>query len=87
MTYSFRVIDLRSAIIDAEVRIVETTSPEQAVLDALEVDAVRSGSKKDLIARVYWQKSPSEPTNMVRMYRRLDPDRAIRDSEKQSRRS
>ena len=85
MTYSFRVIDLRSAIIDAEVRIVETTSPETGGAGCSRVDPVRNGSKKDLIARVYWHKSPSEPTNMVRMYRLLDPDRAIRDSEKQSR--
>lgn len=73
---SYRIIDLRSSIVEAEVKIVDAASPEQAVVKALDVDAVRSGAKKDLVARVYWQVAPNQPTNMVRMYARLDPERA-----------
>nr|WP_314257312.1 hypothetical protein [uncultured Devosia sp.] len=77
MSKTFRIIDLRSTVIDAVERTVEANSPEAAVDHAMGLDTVRSGARKDLVARVYWQLSPSEPTNMVRLYRRLDPERAM----------
>ena len=77
MTKSFRVVDLRGPLTGADMKMIDARNPETAVFEALGVDAVRSGAKKDLVARVYWQTSPNEPTNMVRMYARLDPDRAL----------
>lgn len=79
MPTSYRVIDLRLAAPDpatAEEIIVEgAKSPEAAARQALGVELVRSGSRKDLAARVYWQLTP-EATNMVRLYTRVATTRS-----------
>lgn len=62
----FRVIDLRSNIIEQEQK-VSGSSPEDAARQALGIDVFRSGLKKHLVARVYWQ-GLSGPPNMVRLY-------------------
>lgn len=63
----YRVIDLQSEIIDPVPRIVQATSPEAAAELALGVRLVRSGARRELRARVYWQQSGGV-TNMVRLY-------------------
>ncbi|MGB3335973.1 MAG: hypothetical protein WBA73_02230 [Devosia sp.] len=71
MAITYRVVDLRTDIVDpAEIIIESARSPEDAVRQALEVEAVRSGQRKDLIARVYWQPI-GQPVTMVRLYRRI----------------
>ena len=73
----YRVIDLRPDTPRAEQQsltrefiIEEAKSPEAAAHDALGLELVRSGSKKDLVAQVYWQLTP-DATNMVRLYSRV----------------
>lgn len=74
MAITYRVVDVRSDVIDpTEIIITNARSPEDAARQALDLDVVRSGRRKDLVARVYWQ-SLGQPMNMVRLYRRLDPD-------------
>lgn len=69
----YQVIDLRSAIIDPEPIMIEAASPEKAAEKALGIHLVRSGALKDLVARVYWQKT-NEPKNMIRLYQQVgDP--------------
>lgn len=76
MATSYRVIDLRPSEPDDDTMLVRETivsgvkSPEAAARDALGLELVRSGSKKDLVAQVYWQLSP-DATNMVRLYSRV----------------
>ncbi|SEP65302.1 hypothetical protein SAMN05428969_0320 [Devosia sp. YR412] len=75
MAHSYRVIDLRPEANGAgEVVVDGVSSPEAAVKKAFGLDLVRSGSKKDLMAQVYWQLSP-EATNMVRLYARVESPR------------
>lgn len=71
MPLEYRVIDLSTSTIDPDERIVQTTSPERAVLEALGVEVVRSGPKRDLRARVYFQ-HPGQPVSMVRLYLKAD---------------
>ena len=67
MAITYRVVDVRSDVIDpTETIIIGARSPEDAVQQALALDVVRSGQRKDLVARVYWQ-SPGQPLNMVRL--------------------
>lgn len=75
MATPYRVRDLR--ITDGgppEIIIDGVKSPEAAVKKALGLDLVRSGSRKDLVAQVYWQLAP-EATNMVRLYARVENTR------------
>jgi hypothetical protein len=67
MATEYRVIDLQTETIDPEPKTVKASSPEEAVRLALGLDLVRSGSKRDLRARVYCQ-YPGRPTTMVRLY-------------------
>jgi hypothetical protein len=74
MALTYRVVDLRTNIIDATGRIVEgVSSPEAAAREVLQMEVFRSGARKDLVARVYWQTMGS-PTNMVRVYRQRSGD-------------
>lgn len=71
MTNSYRVVDKRSAAEVSDSIIVDgVSSPEAAARKALGLDLVRSGSKKDLVAQVYWQLAP-DSVNMVRLYSRV----------------
>jgi hypothetical protein len=71
MAITYRVVNVRDDVIDpTEIIIAGARSPEDAARQALGIDLVRSGQRKDLIARVYWQ-SPGQPMNMVRLYRRV----------------
>lgn len=78
MPTRYRVIDLRPATAEpaaAEEIIVEgAKSPEAAARQALGIELVRSGSRKDLAARVYWQLTP-DAINMVRLYTRVATSR------------
>ncbi|WIY54165.1 hypothetical protein O9Z70_06490 [Devosia sp. YIM 151766] len=67
MAVVFQVIDLRTDVIGAAVEVQNATSPEDAARQVLGIDVFRSGNKRDLVARVYWQQM-SGPTNMVRLY-------------------
>jgi len=69
MANLYRVIDLRPDTQVAEDVVDGVSSPEAAARKALDLDLVRSGSRKDLIAQVYW-KIGLEATNMVRLYAR-----------------
>ncbi|MFD2648842.1 hypothetical protein ACFSX5_13715 [Devosia albogilva] len=62
----FEVIDLLSDGIVPGIN-VEAVTPEEAVLRALGVEVKRNGTRRDLVARVYWH-TPGN-TNMVRLYR------------------
>lgn len=71
MAITYRVVDLRTDAIDPTETIVETArSPEDAGRQVLGVDVVRSGHRKDLVARVYWQPM-GQPVTMVRLYGRI----------------
>ncbi len=65
----FRVIDLRSEIVESQ-HVVDARSPEDAALQALGEKGIRGGQNRSrMICRVYW--SQDEQTNMVRLYRPL----------------
>lgn len=71
MAISYRVVDVRTDVIEPKEVIIEgARSPEDAVRQALDVEVVRSGNRRDLVARVYWQ-SLGQPVTMVRLYRRV----------------
>nr|WP_314262368.1 hypothetical protein [uncultured Devosia sp.] len=71
MAQSYRVVDLRSEGENlGETHVEGVKSPEAAVKQALGLELVRSGAKKDLVAQVYWQIEPGS-TNMVRLYSRV----------------
>jgi hypothetical protein len=69
MTKSFRVVDLRqdALVIDTDIIVEGVQSPEAAVRDVLGIQVVRSGAKRDLVAKVYWQPI-GQPLTMVRLY-------------------
>lgn len=67
MPTQYRIIDLATGAVDPQELIVQANSPERAVLVALGVEVVRSGSRRDLRARVYFQ-HPGQPVSMVRLY-------------------
>ena len=71
MAITYRVVDVRSTIVDpVEILVEGGSSPEGAVKQALGVEVVRSGAKENLVARVYWQ-SLGQPVSMVRLYQKL----------------
>jgi hypothetical protein len=66
---SYRVVDVRTTVTDAiDVFVEGVQTPEQAAAQVVGHRVVRSGAKKDLVARVYWQPL-GKPLNMVRMYK------------------
>ncbi|MGB3337814.1 MAG: hypothetical protein WBA73_11600 [Devosia sp.] len=69
MAISYRVVDARTEAADILVEGVST--PEAAVKEALGLSVFRSGSQKDLVARVYWQ-NIGQPMSMVRLYSSCD---------------
>lgn len=74
MATSYRVVDRRPTAEGAQDIIIEgVKSPEAAAKDALGLDLVRSGSRKELVAQVYW--TLGEGTNMVRLYNRVENPR------------
>ncbi|WEK03856.1 MAG: hypothetical protein P0Y65_16930 [Candidatus Devosia phytovorans] len=71
MSQSYRVVDLRPESENiGESRVEGVSSPEAASRQALGLDLVRSGARKDLVAQVYWQLAEGS-TNMVRLYSRV----------------
>lgn len=70
----YRVIDLRTGLIDPETVAIEASSPESAAEAVLGIRLVRSGAKANLKARVYWQLS-GQPKNMVRLYGEVEERR------------
>jgi hypothetical protein len=68
MTLTYRVVDLRQPDQHAETEISGVPSPEAAARQVLGMNVVRSGSKRDLVAKVYWQ-TLGQPLTMVRFYR------------------
>lgn len=73
MTKSFRVVDLRqdALLIDTDIIVEGVQSPEAAVRNVLGIQVVRSGAKRDLVAKVYWQPI-GQPLTMVRLYAKTD---------------
>lgn len=71
----FRIIDLQLEAVQPDDVIVEARSPEAAAQAALGVELVRSGSKRELRARVYWQ-HPGQPVSMVRLYSKVSSSEA-----------
>lgn len=69
MSLSYRVVDLRGETIVPDVIVDTASSPEEAARQALGVDLVRTGQRKDLHARVYFQHR-GQPLTMVRLYRK-----------------
>jgi hypothetical protein len=67
----YRVIDLQPGTIDPNEAIVEAGSPEAAAREVLGAELVRSGTKAELRARVYFQ-YPGQPLSMVRLYAKVD---------------
>lgn len=70
MAIEYRVIDLQTETIDPEPKTVKASSPEKAAELVLGIELVRSGSKRDLRARVYCQQ-PGQPLTMVRLYTKV----------------
>lgn len=63
------MVDLRTNVIDPlDVLVEGVRTPEQAAEQVVGHRVTRSGAKKDLVARVYWQ-SLGQPLNMVRLYK------------------
>ncbi|HTO26997.1 MAG TPA: hypothetical protein VL017_00245 [Devosia sp.] len=73
MKKSFRVVDLRqdALLIDTDIIVEGVLSPEAAVRDVLGIQVVRSGAKRDLVAKVYWQPI-GQPLTMVRLYAKAE---------------
>ena len=73
MAKSFRVVDLRenALVIDTDIIVEGVPSPEAAVRDVLGIQVVRSGAKRDLVAKVYWQPI-GQPLTMVRLYAKTE---------------
>ena len=71
MEKSFRVLGLRQADPDSIDSIIDRASPEEAARKVLGIEVVRSGSKRDLVAKVYWQ-PVGQPLTMVRLYAKVD---------------
>lgn len=63
------MVDLRrdAALVDTDIIVEGVQSPEAAVRDVLGIQVVRSGAKRDLVAKVYWQPL-GQPLTMVRLY-------------------
>lgn len=70
MLRQYRVVDLTSEEVRPDV-LVDALSPEDAAEQALGLKVARSGARRNLAARVYWQ-MPNSPLCMVRLYT-LDP--------------
>jgi hypothetical protein len=68
MAQRYRVIDLRTGGIEHEVFLSGRANPEAAAREALGLSLTRSGAKRDLVAKVYWQLG-TEPPKVVRLYR------------------
>ncbi|MDB5615410.1 MAG: hypothetical protein JWQ22_3063 [Devosia sp.] len=66
----FRVIDLGSGAEGKEETIL-SRSPEEAARRMLGEAVVRSGARRDLRAKVYWQ-YPGQPLSMVRLYSKVE---------------
>lgn len=73
MAKSFRVVDLRQdgPLVDTDIIVEGVQSPEAAVRDVLGIQVVRSGAKRDLVAKVYWQPI-GQPLTMVRLYAKTE---------------
>jgi hypothetical protein len=67
----YRIVDLRDPAPAAQESLVPAKSPEAAVRELLGIDVVRSGHRRNLVARAYWQ-HPEQPPSMVRLYRRTE---------------
>ena len=78
MTKSFRVVDLRldAPLIDTDVIVDGVQSPEAAVRDVLGSEVVRTGAKRDLVAKVYWQPL-GQPLTMVRLYAKTEDRKSL----------
>ncbi len=64
-------MDLRQAGPEAIDAIIDGASPEEAARKVLGIEVVRSGSKRDLVAKVYWR-PVGQPLTMVRLYAKID---------------
>lgn len=69
--HEFRVLDLTHEGEEQQQVVVKAASPEHAAKIALGTDLVRSGAKRDLRARVYFQ-HPGQSLSMVRLYTKVD---------------
>ena len=68
----YRVVDLRSGVVDPE-HVVDARTPEEAAMLALGEKGIRGGQNPTrLFCRVYWAQDGQ--TNMVRLYRPLWED-------------
>jgi hypothetical protein len=67
------VVDLRQDALleDTDIVVEGVQSPEAAARDALGIQVVRSGAKRDLVAKVYWQPL-GQPLTMVRLYAKTE---------------
>lgn len=63
----FEVVDLRSETVIPSTCVENAASPEDAARQALGIEVFRSGQRRNLVARVYWQRM-GQPKNMVRLY-------------------
>lgn len=73
MEKSFRVMDLRQAGPEAIDAVIDGASPEDAARKVLGIEVVRGGSRRDLVAKVYWQ-PVGQPLTMVRLYAKIEED-------------
>lgn len=65
---SYRIVDCRNTAEDeSEIVVPSASSPKDAARQALGESLVRSGHRRDLRARVYFQ-HPGQVLSMVRLY-------------------
>ncbi|HTN60900.1 MAG TPA: hypothetical protein VL147_05030 [Devosia sp.] len=78
MAREFRVVDCRANDVDPVDTIISAQTPEEAARLALGEYLERSGQKRDLRARVYFQ-TEGQPLTMVRLYSKaIDREEAMR---------
>jgi len=77
MTTTYEVLDIRPSS-SGERQSISAKTPEAAASSLLGMELVRSGSPRELTAKVYWQKASDTAKNVVRLYQKVGSDRQRR---------
>lgn len=66
----YSIIDLHNILTSSDGVVVEATSPEKAAAALFGEELVRSGARRELRAKVYFQ-HPGQVRSMVRLYQKV----------------